>query len=783
MEPIQPANTTLVQEQLPESNVLLSKLASQVPGILYQFLRRPDGTYCFPYTSRTIQGIFGSDGTGVCHDATPLFKAILPEDRSRVIQTIEASAQNLTPWECEYRVQLPGQPVRWLWGKSTPEKLADGSILWHGYTTEITPRKQTEEELQATEERYRLLVENTSDHIARYSHDGTVLFASNAVQMLQGFTPEELVGTSGLARVHPEERPQVEAVLKNLMQAVGASAKVEYRVLCKDGQYKWVEAVGKALANKHTCQLEYIVAIRDISERKRAEAIQQQSESLLRAVVDNIPFEFWARDTEGRCIMENAALRQHWGSLLGQRPEDAKVSPEELAIWLANNRRAMAGELVQGEVEYVVEGQNQIFNNIIVPFRVGQEMRGLLGFNINITKRKQAEAERENLQAQLMQAQKLEGIGQLAGGVAHDFNNIMASIMMNLGLLHDNPHLDPEALSMLKDLEKEARRAATLTRQLLAFSRRSIMQVKVLDLNELLGELMKMLRRLIGENITVQTGGAGGDLWIEADAGMIEQVIVNLTVNARDAMPKGGSLSLFTHRTDITETPTTVNSEARPGQFVCLTVTDTGCGMDGVTMKRIFEPFFTTKEVGKGTGLGLATVHGIVKQHNGWVEVESAVGQGTTFRVYLPAKNHRPETCELDLDPPPTARGHETILLVEDEASLRKATGRFLARNGYTILEASNGKDALRQWEQNQARIHLLYTDMIMPGGMTGLELAERLQAQKPGLPAIISSGYSTELVQPDNPIGKGIVYVPKPCAPSLMLKIVYECLAGKRPA
>jgi nitrogen-specific signal transduction histidine kinase/CheY-like chemotaxis protein len=409
-------------------------------------------------------------------------------------------------------------------------------------------------------------------------------------------------------------------------------------------------------------------------------------------------------------------------------------------------------------------------NSSKAPLKRGREVIGVLGIYEDVTERKQ-------LEAQLRQAQKLEAIGQLAGGVAHDFNNILAAMMMHLGLLQMKTALDLETRQSLNDLAGEARRAASLTSQLLMFSRRSALVVRPLHLNELTANLLKMLTRLIGENITLNFESGSHLPLVEADAGMLEQVLMNLVVNARDAMPRGGRITISTSVVELNAQRAASNSERQVGQFVCLAVSDTGTGMDETTMKRIFEPFFTTKEVGKGTGLGLATAHGIIAQHKGWVEVESKVGVGTTFRVFLPAVETVADQTPQEGSLQPMRRGRETILLVEDEDELRQMVARTLRILGYIVYEATNGPEALVLWEKRGGEVDLLFTDMVMPGGVTGLELMERLQRLKPDLKVIISSGYSAEIAQIGVPDKTGVVYLPKPYEARTLAEVVSDCL------
>jgi CheY-like chemotaxis protein len=334
-----------------------------------------------------------------------------------------------------------------------------------------------------------------------------------------------------------------------------------------------------------------------------------------------------------------------------------------------------------------------------------------------------------------------------------------------------------ETLGGLKQISQAAHRASNLTRQLLMFSRQQLVQMQPMDLNQALQNLHAMLSRLLGEEISLEFHGRPGLPLIEADQGMIEQVVVNLSTNARDAMPNGGLLTISTDLVDLGPASVLAHSEARAGQFVTLIVSDTGCGMDANTRQHLFEPFFTTKEVGKGTGLGLATVYAIVKQHGGWIEVSSSIGDGSAFRVYLPIAGASTAEPARAAPAPRLRQGHETILLVEDEQSIRDMLGVCLRRLGYQVLMAANGTEALAVWQQQKADVQLLLTDMRMPGGMSGRKLGQRLRSEKSDLRVIISSGYSEEF--PEHSVDPTITFLPKPYRMETLAEAVRKALDG----
>ncbi|MES2571502.1 MAG: response regulator [Verrucomicrobiota bacterium] len=383
--------------------------------------------------------------------------------------------------------------------------------------------------------------------------------------------------------------------------------------------------------------------------------------------------------------------------------------------------------------------------------------------------------ERLRIETELRQAQKMEAIGQLAAGVAHDFNNLLTIIEGHASLQLCETVGGPTPMESFEQIARAADRATDLTRKLLTFSRRQILCPQMIDLNTLVRDLTSLLSRLINKGIELREELDERLPSIYADRTSIEQIIMNLALNARDAMPRGGTILIQTSETRFAEENIPPASDARPGEFICLQVTDTGTGMDEATRRHIFEPFFTTKEVDKGTGMGLATVYGIVKQHRGWIEVVSAPGEGATFRVFLPLSNERLESLKetVPVRPPQPLSQRHTLLIVEDDDAVRGVVREILNIDGYMVLEAPNADDAMRLWEDDSEHIDLMLTDMIMPGSASGIELARRLQGEKPDLKVIYTSGYSVDLFNRHLELTEGVNYLPKPYLSSKLLTIL----------
>jgi len=373
--------------------------------------------------------------------------------------------------------------------------------------------------------------------------------------------------------------------------------------------------------------------------------------------------------------------------------------------------------------------------------------------------------------------ERLTAVGQLAAGLAHEFNNIMTIVQGHATLLKENPNLDEESAKSLNYITEGVDRMSKLIRQMLAFSSKQVMQEKPLDVHEILAQTSEVLTRLLGDQVALHIDIAPGLPPILADPDMFQQIMVNLVVNARDAMGSGGHLTIRATENIFSPSDIAGKSERKPGQFVRVSVTDTGSGMDTAIISHLFEPFFTTKEIGKGTGWGLATVHGMVHQHHGWIEVESKIGEGTTFDIYFPATDQPMEKMAQATDLPDICGGKEKVLVVEDESVLRELVREILSLQGYTVLEAANAIDAMSIWEQNRSSVDLLLTDIAMPHGPTGRELADQLRKEKPHLPIIFSSGYTQEMFENGEDAGLRTFYLSKPYNPAQLAQVVRHAL------
>lgn len=649
-----------------------------------------------------------------------------------------------------------------------------------------TTHRQTEISLQhaqAAELEHRLLVrmlegllDAIPDVIGVLDSQRRVIRYNAAGYHFLGVTPQQAIG-----------RPCYELIGRAKPCALCATAEaVATRAPAQLEKYVpemdcWLDVRSYPVLNENGEILYVIEHLRDITARKKTEQALQDSEERLRLALVSANEGLY----DLNLVTGEAVVSPEYARMLGYEPEEfhetnaawrERLHPDDreqvynvYLDYISGRRPDYRVEFRQrtksGEWKWVLS-----VGKIVQFDEQGRPLR-MIGTHTDITAQHQAEADQEKLREQLAQAQKLESIGRLAGGIAHDFNNMLQAILGNLSLALEDLPADSPVRESLLEVEAAAQRSAELTRQLLAFARKQTISPKVLDLNQTVSGMLKMLGRLIGEHIEL-VWKPGPQLWpVCVDPGQVNQILANLCVNARDAITSHGCITLETANVTLDATYSATHAEVVPGDYVMLAVTDNGKGMDAHTREHLFEPFFTTKEPGQGTGLGLATVFGIVKQNRGLINVYSEPGQGATFKIYLP-RTHNPEAAPQADHPPAFRRGTETILLVEDEMQVLLLARRILASHGYTVLAARSPADALRLAGQHIGPIHLLITDVIMPG-MNGRELFDQLAAQRPGLRCLYMSGYTANVIAHQGILKPGVHFLEKPfTSRSLMAKL-----------
>ena len=618
-------------QELQKSHNLLDNISSQVAGVIYQYRRYPDDRSHFSYVSEGVNEVFELTADEVREDASALFSRIHPDDYDRFKDAMEESARAMEPGSVEFRVVLPWQGTCWRMANARPQSQEDGSIVWHGFITDITARKTAEESLLHAKELTENIIQSANVLIVGLDGTGTIILFNRTAEEVIGYTLAEIEQKGFDLFIPPAILPEVRAEFKRLMHG-GEPSTFENQILTKTGGVKTIS---------------------------------------------------WRNNP----IVEN-------------------------------------GKVV-----------------------------GTISFGIDIT-------EHRKLEEQLRQSLKMESIGLLAGGVAHDFNNKLTVILGYAEMSRLNLHEGDPLRQNLDEIIKAAEHSRDITRQLLAFSRQQIISPKPIDLNTVINETKRTLSHLIGEDI-ILSFTPGENLWmVKLDPAQLDQIVMNLAVNARDAMPNGGHLEIATTNTYIDETYCQEYLYAKPGEYVQLTFSDTGSGMDRETLKHIFEPFFTTKEIGKGTGLGLATIYGIVRQNNGFVNVYSEPGHGTMFKIFLPRLMEGAGTESRLVGEP--VKGTGSILLVEDEDAVRLMTVRMLEKIGYTVHPAATPREALDICADDSVRIDMVVSDVIMPG-MSGKDMMDRIEKVRPGTKVLYMSGYTSDTITQKGVLEEGMHFIQKP--------------------
>jgi signal transduction histidine kinase/ActR/RegA family two-component response regulator len=687
--------------ELSELHLRLERLAAHVPGVLYTYHLRPDGSSCFPYSSAGMRDVYGVTPEEVREDATPVFKVLHPDDLERVSARITESARTLTRWRDEYRVCLPGNRVLWMEGEATPSALPDGGILWHGYIRDITARKVAEAEREE-QRRIEALVSDLAARFVRVSPEPAAVGAEvgEALRRIGEATGMDVCA----AWEAPTDRPDT-VVLLYMHRRDGGPVPPQGM----DGAAAFPWALARLHARRGTVVLGDTTAL-------PAEATTDLAGYAALAVGSAIHVPFFAAD----------------GSLVG--------------VFAAGTGRA-------GTPSAETVARIELFAHLVFDLLVRTRSDRALAASLE---------ERERLQEQIVQAQKMEAVGRLAGGVAHDFNNMLGAIIGYAELALEQVPPGATLRADLEEILKAANRSKGITRQLLAFARKAMVTPQLIDLNRAVDGMLTMLRRLIGENITLEwvPGEIG---WpVRIDPAQVDQVLANLCVNARDAIDDTGTVTVSTGRVTITEADQARHPGAAPGEYATLSVRDTGRGIPPEALGHLFEPFFTTKPVGQGTGLGLPTVYGIVTQNRGFVTVDSAPGRGSTFHVHFP-RHHGAVAAEPAEEAGGLVPGHgETVLVVEDEPAILSMVTRTLEGCGYRMLAAADPDTALTIARTHPTPIDLLLSDVVMPG-MNGRTLALAVRSLRPDIACLFMSGYAADVVLADQDGVPTCAYVQKP--------------------
>jgi len=625
--------------------------------------------------------------------------------------------------------------------------------------------KRRTRELSASERRFRAIFQEAKDAILLSDNDLNIVDANRATEDMLGYTRDELLAMNVKDLVASTNREKLDS---SLLRANNREhVELEIDMLNKEGGT--VDALATIGPIEADPSLSLLFVVHDITERKRAqEAIDTERKQLL-SIFDSIDEAIYVTDPNTHEILYvNRTLRNQLGDVTGQKCYKTFQGLDGPCEFCTNDR--IFGENI-GKT-YIWEFQNKLnerwYRCIDKALRWPDGRMVRCEVAIDIT-------ERKRLEEQLIQSQKMEAVGRLAGGVAHDFNNLLTAIGGYSQLLMQSAK-DDKVRGDAEQIKKAADRAAELTQQLLAFSRRQMLRPEILDLNALVAEMAKLLPRILGEDVRLAVDLAPDLNRVKVDPAQIHQVIVNLAVNARDAMPRGGCLTIQTKNIELDEKSTTAHLHVAPGSYVMLIMTDTGCGMDAQTLSQAFDPFFTTKPKGQGTGLGLSTAYGIIKQSGGYIWATSTPGEGTTFEILLPATAEAAKAPTSPARPAKTAPGAETILLVEDEDSVLKLAQRILRQNGYAVLAAATGEEALRKYARYEGNIDLLLTDVVLPG-MDGHEMAKHLTFHHPRMRVLYMSGYTRNAVANHGVLEEDISFIHKPFSPSELLGKVREVL------
>ncbi|MDP8224602.1 MAG: PAS domain S-box protein [Candidatus Lernaella stagnicola] len=767
------------QDKLQEQDKIYQLITKNMKDVVWLMSMNLDILYMSP----SIERILGFTAEEI--KSLPLDKQLTPESFERFMAMIARTLtpENLADKDLDITTSIEVEHYRkdgtTVWSESSAAVVRDeqGSPTGIvGSSHDISERKQAETRLRQSEQTYRLLADNTLDCIWTMDINLNFIYVNPAIEPMTGYTPAEWMDSNLADHADAENLAIMAGVVGEALSKPPAESGIifEAEIKKKSGESIPVEIVGKVIYGPDGNPIGLQGTTRDISERRAADAELKRQYEMFELIINHIPVMIVIYNPNFNVTLLNEACEK----AIGWLTKDAK----EIDLM----ERCFPDPEIRQKIHEFVDAAPPEWMDLDLTARDGRVLKSTwttivlsddtrVAIGLDITDQKRAEAQRTALEEQLRQSQKMEAVGRLAGGIAHDFNNVLTAIQGFSDLVLDALGADHEAREDVRQIIEASESAARLTQQLLAFSRKQIIDPKPLDLNGVLANSEQIIRRLIGEDIDLAFYPEQ-DLWrIHFDAGQIEQILMNLAVNARDAMPQGGKLTFETHNVPIEDVPTAVRTKLVTGDYVMLGVSDNGHGIDAETQTKIFDPFFTTKEKGRGTGLGLATVYGIVKQNNGYVSVYSEVGHGTSFKIYLPrigadVVEVGATTVISDLE------GSEVILLVEDQENVRNVAERTLTSFGYRVLVAADGEEAVRLFDANADDIDLLLTDVILPL-MGGKELLVKLNERNPDLTALYMSGYTENAIAHHGVLDKGTHFLQKPFRPRELVIKVREVL------
>ncbi len=763
------------EEALRESERRRLSLLNHLPGLAYRCANDRNWTMeylsagCLELTGYTPEELTGSEGY-------PFGELIHPNDRQQVWDEVQASLARRAPYVLEYRIRTKEGEERWVWERGAGVFDGDRFLALEGFIWDITDRRRAHEALQEERNRFFTLAANAPFGLVLVGPDGRFEYVNDRFTALFGYTRADVPDfASWRRRAYPDPayRENVERAWVADREAQGprGSTHRTFTVACGDGSRKETHFTATALGEGRA-----LLSLEDVTERMRAEEALRLSEERFRRFFQGNPAASYIATVPGEIVACNRAFCDLFGfatpaEALRQRASGFYADPLDREVFLEALRRERTLSFREsvyrrhdGRELVVLETASGVFDE-------SGELTGVIGFLMDMTQRRQ-------LEEQLRQAQKMEAVGQLAGGVAHDFNNLLLAIQGSAELIARGLGPGNPWQRELETILSVAARAADLTRQLLAFARRTVLAPEALDPGRVVRELLPMMRRLLPETIRVEFQPSDATGAIRADRTQVEQVLLNLCLNARDAMPEGGTLKVTTE--DVEVGPDFLESRpwARTGSYVLLSVSDDGVGMPPEVAEKAFEPFFTTKPTGQGTGMGLATVYGVVKQHGGMVELDSAPGRGTTVRVYFPREKRLVPSQATPGPAAPSAGGTETLLVVEDESEFRRVVVEVLRSYGYRVLEASEGALALALLRRGEA-VDLVVSDVVMPN-MGGEALAREAARLRPGLPFLFTSGYAEDAVHHDFIRREGVHFLAKPFSMDALARKVREVLSRR---